>query len=98
LPYPATVRLATNQRIRIPADLRHNRLMLPGRVADEVLELLRTAVLNHVGHPGKSAIAGLRQALQIPPGHRRIVAGSRAEETGVALDQRRKRLGDRLDG
>ena len=86
------------QCVRVPADLRDDRLMLPGRVADEVLKLLRTAAFNHLRHPGKPAVPSLGQALQVSPRHWRIVPRSRAKEPAVAPQQRSKCLGHAFDG
>src|ERR1700689_2488983 len=43
-------RLAAQKTIRVLADLRHHRLVVPRRAADEMLKLLRAATLNHRGH------------------------------------------------
>jgi hypothetical protein len=57
------VRLAAEQPIGIAADLFDDRFVPPWRVADEVLELLLTAVLNHGGHRGERGCLGLRKAM-----------------------------------
>jgi hypothetical protein len=43
-------RLAAQQGVRVPPYLRQHRLVVPRRVADEMLKLLRAATLNHGGH------------------------------------------------
>ena len=66
-------------------------------MADEVLELLRAALLNHGGHRGERGRVGLRQAMQVAPGHRRVVVPAAAEEQTVAVDETCKRIGDAID-
>jgi len=51
----AAVGLAAEKRIGVQADLRHDQLVLPRRVADEMLKLLGAAVFDHVGHRRKRA-------------------------------------------
>ena len=71
--------------------------MPPRRVADEVLELLLAAVLNHSGHRGKRGRLRLRQAMQVALGHRRVVVPAGAEEPAVAVDEARKRIRDAIE-
>ena len=56
--------------------------MVPWRVAYEMLELLRAAILNHGGHRFKSAVIGLDQTTQITPLYSRVV--SRAGANSIA--------------
>jgi hypothetical protein len=51
----AAVGLAAEKRIGVQADLRHDQLVLPRRVADEMLKLLRAAAFDHIGHRRKRA-------------------------------------------
>ncbi len=88
----AAHRRAAEEKIRVPSDLRHHRPVVPRRVADEMLELLRAAALNHGGHRGQRAILGLRQSAQITRSNRHVVPRAGAEETAVAIDQRCERL------
>src|SRR6185437_16108996 len=55
------VRLAAQQAVGITADLRDDRPVPPRRVADEVLELLLAALLNHGGHRGERGCLRLRK-------------------------------------
>jgi len=93
----ATRRLAAEQAVRITADLRHHRLMLPRRVADEVLELLRAPALNHGSHRGERALFRLRQSAQIARCHRRVVARLGPEEPTVPADHDRECVGNAID-
>ena len=93
----AAGRLAAQQTIRVLADLRHHRLVVPRRVADEMLELLRAATFNHGGHRRERAILGLRQAMQIAPRHRGVVPRARAEELAVTAGKAPECLRDPLD-
>ena len=61
-----------------------------------MLELLRAATLNHGSHRGERG-RRLRQAMQVTPGHRRVVVPAAAEEPAVALDEARERIGEALD-
>jgi len=58
----SAARLAAQKTICIRADLRHYRFVIPRRVADEMLKLLRAAVFNHGGHRLERAILRLRQS------------------------------------
>src|SRR5271170_462571 len=60
--------MIAQEAIRVRADLRDHRLVIPRRVADEMLKLLQTAVLNHGGHRLDRAVLRLRQSAQ-PAGH-----------------------------
>ena len=91
------VRLAAEQAVGIAADLFDDRLVPPRRVADEVLELLLAAILNHGGHRGERGRLRLRKAMQIALCHRRVVVPAAAEEPAVALDEAGKRIGDAID-
>ena len=91
------VRLATQQTVGIAADLVDDRLVPPRRVADEMLELLLTAVLNHGGRRGERRLVCLCQAMQVALCHRRVVVPAAAEEPAVALDEARERIGDAVD-
>ena len=71
--------------------------MPPRRVADDVLELLRAAILNHGSHRGERGRRRLRQAMQVTPGHRRVVVPAAAEEPAVALDEARERIGEAIE-
>jgi len=91
------VRLATQQAVGITADPRDDRLVPPRRVADEVLELLLAAILNHGGHRGECGRLRLRQAMQIALGDRRVVVPAAAKERAVAVDETGKRIRDAID-
>ena len=91
------VRFAAQKAVGIAADLFDDRLVPPWRVADEVLELLLAAVLNHGGHRRERGRLRLCKALQIALGHRRIVVPTAAEERAVAVDEVRKRIRDAID-
>ena len=65
----------------VTADLLHHRLVPPGRVADEVLELLLAALLDHRRHRREGRFLRLREPLQVALGHRRVVPRPRAEES-----------------
>jgi hypothetical protein len=60
--HQAARRLAAKQLVGVSGDLRYHGPMVPRRVADEVLELLFAAALNHGGHRGECAVLGLRQS------------------------------------
>jgi len=62
------VRIFTHELIRILADLRDHRPMVPGGIADEMLKLLRTAALDHRCHGFEIGRIGLGQTLQIAHG------------------------------
>src|SRR5271165_1000654 len=80
----ATGRLAAQQAVGVLADLSRHRLVLPGRVADKVLELLRAALVNHGRHRREGTVACLRQSAQIASCHGCAVARPGAEEPAVA--------------
>jgi hypothetical protein len=82
-----TGRLAAEQAIGIAGDLLDYRLMPPRRIADEVLELLLAAILNHCGHRCENGLVRPRQAMQVALRHCRIVVPVRAKERAVALDE-----------
>jgi hypothetical protein len=82
-----TRRLASQQTIRILADLSHDRFVIPWRMADEMLEPLRAPIVNHARHRGEGAVVRLRQSPQIAPCDRRAVARPGAEEPTVAVDE-----------
>jgi hypothetical protein len=88
----AARRLTTKQTTCVLADLRHHRLVAPRRVVDEVLELLRAAMLNHGGHRGERAVRRLRQTVQIASRHRSAVSRAGAKQPAVAGAQGRERL------
>ena len=90
-------RLAAQQAIGIAGNLLDDRLVPPRRIADEVLELLLAAVLNHGGHRGECGRLRLREAMQVALSHRRIVVPAAAEEHAVAVDEARERIGDAID-
>jgi hypothetical protein len=69
----------------------------PRRVADEVLEPLLAAVLNHGGHRGERGRLRLCEAMQVALGNRRVVVPAAAEERAVAVDEARERIGDAID-
>ena len=71
--------------------------MPPWRIADEVLELLLAAVLNHGGYRGERGRLRLREAMQVALGHRRVVVPAAAEERAVALDEACERSRDAID-
>jgi hypothetical protein len=77
--------------------LRHHRLVFPRRVADEVLELLRAAVVNHSGHRRERAVVRVRKSVQIALCDRCVVSRAGAKESPIAADQRRKRVGYPFD-
>jgi hypothetical protein len=93
----ATGRLAAQQAIRVLADLRQHRLVIPRRVTDEMLELLRATRVNHARHRGEGAVLRLRQSAQIARGHRRTVARLAAEEPAIATDEGCESLRDPFD-
>jgi hypothetical protein len=64
--------LSADKQIRISGDLGRDRLVIPWRVADEMLKLLWATRFDHRGHPLKGALAGLRQTPQIALRYRRI--------------------------
>jgi hypothetical protein len=84
-------RLAAQKTIRVRSDLRHHRLVVPRRVADEMLKLLGAAILNHGGHRLERAVFRLRQSAQIPARHDRVVARAGAEKTAIAVEEPRER-------
>jgi len=88
--------LAAQKGVRVSADLRQYRLVVPRRVADEMLKLLRAAILNHSGHRLERTIPRLRKPAQIPTGHRRVVAPASAEEMPMPIEERRELRDDRL--
>ncbi len=92
-----TGRLATEQTIGVTADLLHHRLMPPRRVADEVLELLLAALLDHRRHRREGRFLRLREPLQVALRHRRVVPRPRAEEPTVTADEAAERHRDTLD-
>jgi len=65
------------------AYLRDDRLVPPQRVADDVLERLRTAVLNHGGHRGECGRFRLRKPMPVALDHRPVVVPAAAEEWAV---------------
>jgi hypothetical protein len=69
----------------------------PRRVADDVLELLFAAVLNHSSHRGERGRLRLCETMQVALGHRRVVVPVAAEERAVALDEARERIRDAID-
>ena len=89
-------RLAAQKTIRVLADLRHHRLVVPRRAADEMLKLLRAATLNHRGHQLERAILGLRQSAQVSARHRDVVPRAGAKEMAMAVEEHLERLGDSL--
>jgi hypothetical protein len=93
----AAGRLAAQQAVGVLADVRHNRLVVPRRVADEVLELLRAACVNQRCHPSEGTVFRLRQSPQVTPCHRRAVARLGPEEPAMAVDEGRKGVRDSLD-
>jgi hypothetical protein len=70
------------QPIGVLSDLRHYGIVPLRRVADEMLELLRAAQVNHGRHRSKGAVQRLRQPAQVTPGHRRANASWRSRRTG----------------
>jgi hypothetical protein len=90
-------RLAAKQAVGIAGDLLDHRLVPPRRVADEVLELLLAAILNHSGHRREGRIVRLGQAMQIAPCHRGVVVRAGAKKRAVAVDEARECLRDALD-
>jgi hypothetical protein len=78
-------------------DLVDDRLVPPRRIADEMLELLLAAVLNHGGHRRKRGRRRLREAMQVALCHRCVVVPAAAEEPAVALDEAHERIGDAID-
>jgi hypothetical protein len=93
----ATIRLAAKHLVRIPADLHNDRLVVPRRVADEVLELLCAAALNRCGHRGELADLGLHQSTQVAQPPLRSCGGTGAEEWPVARIQGREGICNPLD-
>jgi hypothetical protein len=93
----ATGRLAAQQAIRVLADLRQHRFVIPRRITDEMLELLRATRVNHARHRGEGAVLRLRQSAQVARSHRRAVARLAAEETAVAADEGRESVRDPFD-
>src|SRR3954465_15015090 len=91
------VRLAAQQVIAITSNLLNDRLVPPRRVADEGLERLLAAVLNHGGHRRERGRLRLREAMQVALGHRRVVVPAAAEEPAVAVDEACERIRDAID-
>jgi len=91
------VRLAAQQAVGVTADLVDDRFVPSRRVADEMLELLRAAVLNHGGHRGERGRLRLRKAMQVALCHQRVVVSAAAEEPAVAVNEARERIGDAID-
>jgi hypothetical protein len=91
------VGLAAQKAVSIAADLRDDRLVPPRRVADDVLELLRAAVLNHRGHRRERGRLRPRETMQVALCHRCVVVPAAAEEPAIALDEADKRIGDAID-
>ena len=87
----ATRQLATQQTIRVLADLGQYWLVIPRRV------LLRAAIVNHGRHRGKGTVLRLRQSAQVSSRHHRVVARLGAEELAVAADEDRESIRHRLD-
>src|SRR5208337_5621474 len=75
------------QPVGVLADLRQHRLVVPWRVADEMLELLGAALVNPGCQRRKRAIPRLCQSAQIASSHRRTVACLGAEEAAIAIDE-----------
>jgi len=69
----------------------------PRRVADEVLKLLRAAVLNHGSHRSERGHRRLRQPMQVTPRHRRVVARAGTKEPTVAVDHGCERFRNPVD-
>src|SRR5271170_2712956 len=79
-------RLAAQKTIRVLADLRHHRLVVPRRAA----------TLNHRGHRLERAILGLRQSAQVSARHRDVVPRAGAKEMTMAVEEHLERHGDSL--
>jgi hypothetical protein len=77
---PSLACSVARQAVGILADLRHNRLVIPWRIADEVRELLCAACVNHACHPSDGAVFRLHQTARIARRRRRAVACPGAEE------------------
>ncbi len=90
-------RLVAQKGVRVPADLRHDGLVIPRRLADEMLKLPRIAILNHGGHRFERAIFCLRKPTQIASRRLGVVSRARAEEMAVTVDESRERRRDPLD-
>jgi len=73
-------RLAAQQIVGVAADLRCHGLVVPRRLADEMLELLSAPILDHGGHRFKCTVYGLRKSAQILVGDGRVVASTGAKE------------------
>jgi hypothetical protein len=71
---PSLACSVAQQAVGVLADLRHNRLVIPRRTTDEMLELLRAPLVNQARHPSEGAVLRLRQSPQITPRYRRAVA------------------------
>lgn len=93
----ARVRPAAQQPVGVLSDLCHHGIVLPRRVADEVLKLLRAAQVNYRRHRGECAVRRLRQSAEITPGHGRAVARTRSEEAAIAVAEARERARDAFD-
>jgi len=91
------VGLAAEQAVGVTGNLFDDRLVPPWRVADEVLELLRAAILNHGSYRGERGCLRLGKTMQIAPGHRRVVVPAAAEEPAVAVEEARERIGNAID-
>ena len=83
--------------VGVAADLVDDRFVPPSRIADEVLELLRAAILNHDGHRGERGCLRLRKPMQVALCHRRVVVPVAAKEPAVAVDEVRKCIGNTID-
>jgi hypothetical protein len=66
------------------------RVVIPRRIADEMLELLRATHVNHGCHRSEGAVFRLRQSAQIAPRHPRAVARLGSEEPAIAVDEGRE--------
>lgn len=89
----ALVGFATQQAVGVLADLSQ----VPGRVADEMMELLRATLVNYGRHRREGAVRCLRQSAQIASCRRRAVAGLGTEELAVAVYEDDERLRHRTD-
>ena len=91
------VRFAAEQAVGIATNLLDHRLVPPGRVADEALELLLAAVLNHGGHHREGRRCRLRQPLQATLRHDRVVVRAGAEQRAVAVNEAHERIRNAVD-
>jgi hypothetical protein len=71
--------------------------VVPWRMADEMLELLRAAIVNHGRHRNERAVLRLCQSAQIASRHRHAVARPGAKEPAITVDKACESVRDPFD-